>query len=76
MQVNDQLQFMYKEKVLGAIELKDGHQYMGTVEEIADGQITFYDHSPNELTPVVTVPMDAVAKVWTAQQGAEDWTKH
>jgi hypothetical protein len=74
MQVDDQLQFMYREKVMGAIELKDGQQYMGTVEEISNGQVTFFDHSPNELTPIVTVPMEAVAKVWTADQGA-DWTE-
>jgi hypothetical protein len=61
--IQDKLQVMLIEHVWGAIQLKDGTEFIATVEEISNGQVVFLDHSPDISTPVIEAACDTIAQI-------------
>lgn len=72
MDIQEKLQLMLEEQIFGAIELKDQTQIIGTVDSIDLSQITFLDHSPNEIQPLITATMDDITAVHIPEMSCDE----
>ncbi|WP_134699162.1 hypothetical protein [Ammoniphilus sp. YIM 78166] len=72
MDIQEKLQLMLDQQIFGAIELKDQRQIIGTVDAIDLSQITFLDHSPNEIQPLITAAMEDIAAVHIPEMSCQE----
>ncbi|MEW9669056.1 hypothetical protein [Ammoniphilus sp. 3BR4] len=63
MDIQRKLQFMLEQQVFGAIELKNELQFIGTLYDMDQDEITFLDHSPNETSPLITASVQDIVAV-------------
>lgn len=63
MDIQRKLQFMLEQQVFGAIELKNEQQFIGTLNDMNQNQITFLDHSPNETSPLITTSIEDIVAI-------------
>lgn len=69
MDIQEKLQFMLEQQILGGIELKDAPSFIATVDDIHGRQITFLDHSPDQTNPLITASIDEISAIHVPEPG-------